>query len=559
MPMVKTSLRRLMLLTGVHDLEKLSETLFNLKCEVDIRNDGSVLIEVQSDRIDMFSAEGIAYALKLYMGLEKAKPLAILPMFKVYVTPPIRRPFIGLAAVKGVKLDDDTLKELIEFQERLHLTYCRNRRKVAIGLHDLSKLPQNILIYKDVDIDSVEMVPLFSDKRMSIRDVLTSTEQGKLYGGIALYGNMHPAIIAGKEVISLPPVINSDITRLEPYTRDVLIDVTGVDLNAVINVLNVIVHTLAFYGGEVLGAEIIYPDKVLVTPSPYGKKIVVDTRFASKWLGIPIETIVSEGVRALQRMGYIVDEADGEHIVLTAPAYRCDILHQVDVVEDIAIGLRYDSIGIEFVEPPKILRRSEVLNEKLIAEVVREILIGLGYVEVNTLTLISSDIMKSVSDEPFVEIANALSKELNALRNSLLPSLLIVLRDSQYAVQPIKIFEIGEVVEKCLKCYNGWRNTLRAAFAIMDSEIRFEEIHADLYAILQELMLEKIVRLDRCKHKMFIDGRCGCIKYDEMMLGIIGEIHPEILKSMGLGYPVAMVELHINTFIDAIKTLKSRT
>ncbi|MEM4553017.1 MAG: phenylalanine--tRNA ligase subunit beta [Ignisphaera sp.] len=558
MPVVRTSLHRILRLTGINDIEELMNTLFNLKCETEIDKGDTIAIEVQSDRIDMFSVEGIAYAVRLYLGLVIPKSINSETFFKVFVEPPLKRPYIGIAAVKNVELDEEALKDLIEFQERLHTTYGRHRKKVAIGLHDLSKLSSRIIVYKDVDIDRVEMIPLFSNKRMSIREVLNSTEQGSLYGSIAIHGNKHPAIMVSDEVIALPPVINSDITRLESSSRDILIDVTGTDFNSVINVLNVIVHALSFYGGEVLGAEIYYPDRTIVTPDLRWREVEIDINFAARWLGLENRKVVEEGGKALQRMGYIVKEISNEKMLVLVPPYRCDIMHPVDVVEDIAIGFGYHNLGIEFVEPVKSvkLRVVKEVDVKYLVEVLREVLVGLGYTEINVLSLSSSKIIELVSDEPYIKIVNALSKELDALRNSLIPSMLTVLRDSQYVAQPVKVFEIGEVVEKCDTCYTGWRNSLNVLLAVMNSEIRFEDIHADLYAVLRELGLENSLTIRACNKKAFIDGRCGCILYEDKEVGVIGEVRPEILKSMDIEYPIAMAELKLDVLAKVIRSLK---
>jgi phenylalanyl-tRNA synthetase beta chain len=549
-PVVRTRVSRLAKLLGIDDLEKLREVLFNLKCETELEEE-EIAIEVQSDRIDMFSTEGIVYAIKLYLGVERPKIIVPKTIFRVRVEPPSKRPYIAIAAVKGVDLDKDSLKELIEFQERLHTTYGRNRRKIAIGLHDLSKLPSYDITYKEVDIYTTHMIPLFSTERFSVKEVLESTEQGKLYGWISLNNSKHPALFSGEEIIALPPVINSNITRLEPSTRDIFIDVTGTDINAVMNVLNAIVYTLSYYGGEVIGAEVIYPNNVVVTPDLIFKVMHVDIDFASKWLGISKDILVIEAPRALQRMGYIVESIDMEHVEVKVPPYRCDVLHQVDVVEDIAIGIGYDKLGLEYVQIPH-ERKTRRNRKKLLVECLREALIGLGYIEINTLSLVSSNILSFFAEEPFPQIVNAVSGELDALRNSLVPSLLTTFKNSQYAILPVKIFEIGEVVEKCSECYNGWRNSLRIAFGIMDSEIRFEEIHADLYAIMAELGIGSDISLEAYRKRGFIDGRCGLIKHRDRAIGVVGEVHPEVLKSIGLEYPIAVVELYTETLMDTL-------
>ncbi len=549
MPIVRTLLPRILRLVGIDDVDRLRDTLFNLKCETEIGEDGTIAIEVQSDRIDMFSTEGVAYAAKLYLGLEKPKMFNVTSIdFDVYVEPPIKRPYIAVAAVRNVEMDEYILKELIEFQERLHTTFGRNRRKVAIGIHDLDKLPSKTLRYTYVDINREKMIPLHTSEAMTIRDVLNRLDQGKLYGNISLDGNMHPAIFSGNEIISLPPVINSDITRLEPSTRNILIDVTGVDINAIKIVLNAIIHSLIFYGGSIIGARIIYPNYIDYTPDLTWRKRSINTEYASKWLGMEKREIVLRARDALMRMGYIVEKVDEYSIDVLVPPYRADILHQVDVIEDIAIGIGYDALGVEVIPP---IYRYGVDRYRIVSNIVRDVLIGLGYTEINTLTILSSKILDLIQQGEYLRIVNPISSEIDAIRNSLIPSILMVLRESQHMPLPIKIFEVGEVVTKCLECYNRWRNELRCAFALMDSEIRFEDVHADLFVVLRELGIENI-SIHPCSNPIYISGRCGYIEMNNRVIAIFGEVNPEILDKLHIENPIAIAELYLEPIIDIL-------
>ena len=545
MPVVRARTGLLMEMAGISDIDKLRDILFKLKCETEIEEGDTIAVEVQSDRIDMFSVEGIAKAVRMYMGLDRYSepPLKSYP-FKVFVEPPEKRPYIAVAAVTNVKLDEERLKLLIEFQERLHTTFGRGRRKVAIGLHDLDKLPSTTLIYKDVDIDKTTMIPLHDYREFSIRDVLSLTEQGRLYGSLSLNGSMHPAILSNEKVISLPPVINSDITRLTESSRNILIDVTGTDFESVNNVLNAIIHSLTFYGGEVLGAVIRYPDKEIVTPSIRPRKVELDLGFVSMWLGIDVSKDVEMIRKALERMGYRVDSVDSNRIAVTVPYYRIDILHPVDVVEDIAIGIGYEELGFAEIEPKPIVRRGVSLRD--VANIIRDVLIGLGFVELNTLTLIPQQIAEVLGFEKTPIVVNAPSNEINALRTALAESIINILRNSQYAPQPVKVFEIGEVVTECNECHNRWRNELRVCWAIMDSETRFEEMHATLYTIARELGLDKMLALKPCNINMFTRGRCADVYIGERLIGFLGEVNPEKLERLGILYPITLAEVSIN-------------
>ncbi len=551
MPVLRLSMPRLLKLIGLQTLsfEELQDVLYKLKCDVEMTEDGKLAIEVRSDRPDMFSAEGIARAVRLYLGLEKPKRIEVAEYpFTVKVEPPAKRPYIAVAAVDGVELGEEGLEELIQFQEKLHATYGRRRRKIAIGLHDLDKLPSTEIVYREADIDSVEFVPLHHSEKMSLRRVLEETEQGREYGSISLNGNKHPVIFSGNQVISVPPVINAELTRIEPTTRRIFIDVTGTDLRAVLSTLTILVTSLAFYGGKVYGGRVHYPDAVLTVPELEWSVIDLDLDIASKWLGIPLVELVKVAPQALEKLGLVVESVEGSKLRVLVPPYRVDILHPVDIVEDIAIGIGYDELGLEYVPT---LQPSRPSIEMQLERAIRDILVGLGYIEVNTFTLIPSRILEVLNLGDYAKIENPLSVELDAVKNSLRASLILVLKNSQHAELPVKVFELGEVVVRDPLSYTGWRNETRIAFAYMDSVIKFETIHADLYALLKTLGLEPAFR--RCSDPMLIDGRCACAVIDDEVVAVFGEVKPEVLEKLEIRYPIAIAELYFEKLLRSLE------
>ena len=551
MPVLRLSLPRLYKLIGVKDLsfEVIKEILYKLKCDVELSEDGKLLIEVRSDRPDMFSAEGIARAVRMYLGIEKPKSIGVVDYpFMVRVEPPRRRPYIAVAAIDNVELGEDGLEELIQFQEKLHITYGRNRRKVAIGLHDLDKLPSNEILYCEVNIDTVKFVPLHHREEMTIRQVLEETEQGRDYGSISINGNKHPVIFSGPHVISVPPVINAELTKIEPSSRRIFIDVTGTDLRSVLSTLSILVTNLSFYGGKVYGGVVLYPDKTIKTPDLVWETIDLDLSMASKWLGISIDELIKVAPQALEKLGLIVESVNDARMSVLVPPYRVDVLHPIDVVEDIAIGIGYDELGLEYVSTIQPVQPS---NRMVLEKLLRDILVGLGYIEVNTFTLTPSQILDILGTHDYVRIENPLSSEINAIRNSLRASLLIVLKSSQHAALPVKIFEIGDVVVRDPTSYTGWRNETRVAFAYMDSVVKFELIHADLYAIFKTLGVTP--HFKKCSDPMLIDGRCSCVVVEDDTIAVFGEVNPEILEKLEIRYPIAVAEIYFEKLLRVLE------
>jgi len=550
MPVVRIHPEKLLDRVGLKmPLQELIDVLRALKCDVEIGEDGRLEVEVTSDRPDMLSLEGLAYAIRLYRGIAEPRELELSGTpITVRNELPASRPYIAVALVEGVKIEDEeTLSYLIQFQEKLHGSYGRNRRKMAIGLHDADKLPSLDLIYRYVDIDETMMIPLHSSKRMSIRDVLRETEQGRLYGSISIEGSKHPAIISGGEVISLPPVINSDITRIEVGTKNVLVDVTGTNYELVKNALNWIVHALSFYGGRLFGARIIRSDGVEeVTPDYRWRNVSVDINFISAWLGIDVNVIQSSIDKALKRCGLKVSAIDRSKTLVSIPPYRSDILHQVDVAEDVAIGLGYTMITPIEV-PTKVPKKPSIV--RTLINTARKILIGLGYIEIRSFTLVKQEHNEIICGLHGPTITNPLIEVMESPRTCISVSLLTALASSQHASMPVKIFEVGHVVAPSQSSYTGWRNKLKLGMARMDSVIKFEEIHADVHSMLTVLELEPTYH--RCSnHGLFIAGRCAEIHSKGLTIGKLGEVNPEILEKLGISFPVAMAELDIEAIME---------
>ncbi|HDD26557.1 MAG TPA: phenylalanine--tRNA ligase subunit beta [Acidilobales archaeon] len=542
MPTFKVRVSRLMRLIGVRlSLDELIDVLFKLKAEAEIEND-YLVVEVGPDRLDMMSSIKLAKAIRWFLGIEKPSPNYVTESSDVVVevkeVP--SRPYIVAAVVEGVVIDEDLLEELIQLQEKLHITYGRGRRKVAIGLHDLSKLPCRKIRYEEVNL-STKMIPLFVGKEMTVKEVLEVTEQGQKYGKISLRGNKHPAVIACNDIIALPPVINSEITRLEVGSKGLFIDVTGTDWKAINDVLNILTTTLADEGGKVRAVRLTGVINAKV-PNLKCQEISLSPNYVNEVLGTSLT--INDVAKALMRLGHGV-EIGSTDLIVKIPPYRLDILHPIDLVEDVAVGIGYDELGIEELsigKPTELSRRGKLIKN------LRELLVGHGFIEVHTFTLTDEEVLKLLGYErdSYVKLKNPVSMELNALKNTHLATLLLVLRKSQHAALPVKIFEIGNVVVK-KEGPTGWGNELRLGMALMDSEVSFEELQAPLFSVMRLLGFE--IKTKPSKHPALIDGRCAKVIINGKNAGYIGEVKPEVLTKLGIEYPVVVSEVSIDKLL----------
>jgi len=547
-PVLRFKPERLLEATGIDSLDRLSDILFRLKCEVEEIED-RVEVEVNPDRPDMYMLEGIARAVRGLAGYERGwrRPRVRDSGLRLRVEAPRTRPYIAAAAIYNYHVDEDTLEELIQFQEKLHDTIGRRRRKIAIGLHDLDKLPSPQLEYKMLSLDA-RFKPLGLDIDVEARWVLDNMEQGIKYGGISIDGGMHPFILSGGVIVTMPPVINSDITRMEPGTSNLFIDVTGVEKRTVLQVLDVIVSTLAYRRGVEVGV-------VEIEGMPWNRTPMLSTELMKVSVG-RLNSILGSNVTPgeasdrLEYMRYNV-RPQGGYIEVEVPPFRVDILRDVDIAEDLAISIGYEELG---PRPPHFDTRGRLSMETLLSRRLRSLLIGLGFTEVLQLTLTSPRILSRLAEEMLVKVANPVQEEYSVLRPSLIPGMLTVARANIHRDKPVKFFEIGVIAERSS---SGITEDLRLGMAIMSDEVSYEDIQAPVYTILRLLGIGFNVKPGR--HPYLMDGRTAEVMVGGETLGWMGEADPGVLEEMNIDYPIVVAELSIGVMRSRIQSQYTRS
>ena len=542
MPVLKFKIERFKEVLPELSFDKLLEMLQRIKGEIEEVSDEYVEIEFEVDRPDLYTCEGIARYLKGLIGKELGAPKyePYTTPYKVYVENVPSRPYIAVFVVENVRVDDAFFEELIQFQEKLHISLGGRRRRVAIGLHDLEKLPSKTLYYRFADIDTVKFRPLNMDATMSLREVLINTKQGREYGDISLQDNMHPVLYAGDGVISVPPVINADITRVEPGTKHLLVDVTGTDLRGVLDVSAVLAATLAERGGRRIGVvRIDYEGgDSIETPDMKPREMYLEVPYVKRVLGIDVD--VEEAANLLRSTRFDAEIEGDKKLRVVVPRYRIDILHPVDLVEEIAIA-----IGYEKLEPrkPEKLQRPMPLPVHTWEKFARLILAGYGFVEVMSFTLTSCKEQKRVcglKQDEMVVLSNPVSVELDCLRSCLLHQLLEVAAKNQ-SIIPLRLFELGEVVIMS-NTDTGVEARNKLALLIMDYKAGYEDIQSYVYGLIR-LMGDSILAVKQAEHPALIRGRTAIIETKHGVTGIMGEVKPEILEEYSITYPVAVAEL----------------
>ena len=350
-------------------------------------NDSDATIEFFPDRPDLLSTEGVARALRAFteqsLGLTEyeVKP----PTTHMFVSQEVMeiRPSISGGIVRGVILDDISIRCLMELQEKLHVTLGRKRRKVSIGIHDLSKL-EGPFNYDTCSPHEPAFVPLQKDYEMTPQEILNDHPKGLEYAHLLAEFNKYPVIKdSNDEVASMPPIINGDLTTITEDTTDVLIDVTGLDNDAVESCLNIVAAALVERGGEIEQIEIKFPSENKIVPSMEPRVHQIENDYLITLLGFdPGQFVI---FKAFRKCG-MEPELKGDSWFVKVPAYRADILHPIDLLEEVAIGIGYD----EFPESlPTETLFGKSLESRKRESTCRETMLGQGFQAVETLTLTS--------------------------------------------------------------------------------------------------------------------------------------------------------------------------
>ena len=518
---------------------------------VDIEEVGSdyVKIEYNPNRIDFSSQVGVARAFKGILEWETGLITYSVEKGDVELnvdeTVSKVRPYIVGAVIRNLSLDEESVKELMEMQEDLHWGIGRDRKKASIGVHNLDVV-EPPFTYTTVRPDEVKFVPLDKEEEMSLKEILEKHEKGIAYRHLVDWAPRYPLLIdKHKRVLSFPPIINGELTKVDEKTRNLFIDVTGTDFNSVVNSLNVLVTALADLGGKVEAISVNYPDRKIITPNLSPQKMKLSLKYANKVLGLKLNE--EEVIKCLRKCRLDAFSLGNGTIEVHIPAYRIDILHEIDLVEEVAIGYGY--YNLEPTLPATTLVGEQHSISKL-ANKVRQIMIGLGFTEVMNFILTNETVqyVKMRQKTPkTIRLANPVSTEYSIVREQLLPCLMKDLSDNKHESYPQRLFEVSDVIKVNLKAETMSERRLHLAAVSAHANANYTEIRSVVDALLLNLGLRKW-EVYETKNPSFIAGRVASINYNGRKIGILGEIHPEVLENFELENPVAAFEIDLESF-----------
>ncbi len=494
-------------------------------------------IEVTPDRPDLLSYQGFKRSFLSFLGRKKGLQQYKLHKpekeHQVIIESSVKdvRPFTVCAIVKKLKLDDAKIKELVDIQEKLHTTIGRKRKKLAIGIYPLEKIKLPIT-YKALEPDKIKFIPLEMNKEMSGLEILQRHPAGRDYAHLLAGKSKFPIFIdANKNILSMPPIINSQLTgKVTEKTRDVFVECSGFDMEVLDKCLNIIITSMAEMGGK------IYQMKVgaKTTPDLTTEKMKISLANTNKLLGLNLNE--KQLKELLEKMGY--NYAKGE---VEIPAWRVDILHEVDLIEDVAIAYGYENFEPEI---PEISTIGQEEPKEIVKRKISEILSGLNMLEVSNyhLTNRKDQFIKmgiqEKQEKEFVEVEES-KTDYNILRKDLTHYLLKIISENVDSEYPQKLFEIGRVFEQ----KNEIQEKEKLSGAIIPGN--FTEMKQILLYLFEMININLEFKEPETFPMHFIDGRVAEIILDNSIIGYIGEIHPKILKNWKIKMPVALFELDL--------------
>ncbi len=563
MALVQISLAQLCSLGKIRPSEA-EPILTSLGIPLEAREGDALWVEITPNRPDWLSVEGIARSAYSYKSGKPKTYKALRSDVSWHVDPSVRdvRPYVGSAYATGVHMTPEFFASLIQLQEKLHDTLGRGRRKMAIGLHDMSSITPPFT-YKTVGREEVRFVPLGRLAPMTCAQILTEHEKGIAYAH--LVGERCPLIVdSAGEVLSFPPIINGERTQVGESSRDLLIDCTGLHARTVLTTVNIIAAALADHHGQVHSVQMdgktypVFEPTIMPLPLPEARSLLdpkLDAAALSRHLG---------------RMGHLVS---GRRVL--SPPFRSDLLHAVDLVEDIAISIGYNNFTPVL---PDFSSTASFADHSAW----HEALLGLGYFEASSWILTSRHVLAKCLLDPSgaLSVSNPLTEEFSTLRPWLYPNLVDIFSRSKSEPFPQYLYEAGPVMgaarEKAdergsaqeresedarentgISSKESGSSSLPSKSA-NHSSLKFDEVvHVAAAATHPKASLSESLShlggflsglgvshaLEERDIPGFIPGRCADILIAGEVAGLVGELHPRVLESFGLEQPVALFEL----------------
>lgn len=524
-------------------------------------------IDIPANRYDLVCLEGLVLALNIFTCKMKPPKYKVKPSkleFFVDQHAHSVRPILIGAVVRNVNLNEDLYNSFIDLQDKIHQNIGRKRSLVSIGTHDLDNI-EGPFLYTAMKPNDLKFVPLNQDKTYSATELMNLYADSHLKSYLPLIKGKpeYPVILdKNRNVLSMPPIINGNKSRISLKTKNILIEVTATDSEKATIALDTVVSMLVSSNNsfEAESVQIKHADgRSYVTPDMSYQKEQIKRDYINRGLGLNLDagTIAS----LLTRMGHRAQpSSNGENIEVQVPPTRHDIIHKCDIMEDVGIAYGYDNIKKTLPRSATIAYQVPLnkLSDQLRNEVAR-----CGYTEALNFALCSEAetgtmLGRKLDAEDTVRIQNPKTIEFQVARTCLLPGLLKTINSNKKMPLPMKLFEVADVVLADPKTDVGARNERHLAAIYFGKQTSgFETIHGLLDRVMQVLdspyigdkpdreKLKKGYYIEATSDGAYLNGRCAAVIFNGEKIGLLGILHPNVLSNFELNHPSSALEIDI--------------
>ena len=570
MPKIEVNEKLFFNLLGTkYDYDTLEKKLVCGKAELDEKPDMNqsadervIKIELNdTNRPDLWSTGGVARQLRMHNGgkhsdythfLSRKGDIKDCGERVAYVEPDVKevRPYMVSFVISGKAIDDPMLKDIIQTQEKLCWNFGRKRKTISMGVYRVGDIKWPVH-YTAVDPDKTSFVPLACTEPMTCRQILTDHPKGKDFGWILKDAKKFPLLKDDNgEVMSMAPIINSaTLGAVKVGDKGLMVELTGSEMEGLILSANIVACDFADAGYEILPVKVVHPYE-----TGFGKEITVPFFFQqdTKAKLSAINKLLGENLTkaqvldALARMDDTVtakDLKDDVEFTITPPPYRNDFLHEVDVIEDVMIGL-----GLDTFKPqrPNDFTVGKLSDVTIFSRKAKELMVGLGYQEMIFNYLGSKrDYIDRMNIEPknVIEIANPMSENYQYVRPSIIASLLRAESAAANAIFPHKIFEIGKVAFLEPSENTGTKTIQSLGFMTAANNANFNDMASEVSSLLY--FLDHKYEVKEVEDPRFIPGRQAAILVNGKQVGIFGEVHPQVLENWQITVPCVAGEVNL--------------
>ncbi|KAF3922810.1 hypothetical protein ABW21_db0202231 [Orbilia brochopaga] len=535
-------------------------------------------IEIPANRYDMLCIEGISKMLNIFLGREEVpKYRVVAPIdgemqtITVHESTQQVRQYISAAVLRGIKFDQARYDSFISLQDKLHQNLCRQRTLVSMGTHDLDKI-KGPFTYEALPPQDIKFVALNQKKEMNATELFEHYDSSRhlaKFLHIIRDSPVYPVVLdSERNVCSLPPIINSELSKITLDTRNVLIEITATDKTKAEVVCHILVAMFSGYCDEAFTVE---PVKI-ISPHNHESREVPDMTPRSTTAEISyinactgLSLTADEMCGYLKRMSYIArpSATDKDLLDVDVPVNRADVLHQCDIMEDVAIAYGFNKLEKTF--PGKSATIAKPLPINKLTDILRLECAMAGWSEVMPLILCSHDenftYLNRKDDGTAVRLANPKSLEYQVVRTTLLPGILKTIRENRGHALPIRVFEVSDVAFKDETRERKSRNERHLAAAWCGKTSGFEVVHGLLDRVMAMLPAVFVDReggkdgywIEELKSETYFPGRAAEIWYrkrgKETTIGNFGVLHPSVLKAFEIMYPVSVLEINVEVFL----------